>query len=69
MKFSAAQTSVLETIAKWLADPNAPQVFRLAGPAGSGKSTLASAAVENAKGRVLFGAPTGKSALVMRRKG
>lgn len=69
MKWSPRQDEALTKVARWLKDPAAPQVFRLAGPAGSGKSTVASTAVEGASGRVLFGAPTGKSALVMRRKG
>jgi exodeoxyribonuclease-5 len=69
VKWSFKQTEALDKVAAWLKDPSGPQVLRLAGPAGSGKSSLASRAVEGAHGRVLFAAPTGKSALVMRRKG
>lgn len=68
VKWSPAQSTTLDAVARWLKDPDAPQVFRLAGPAGSGKSTLAAKAVEGAR-RVLFAAPTGKAALVMQRKG
>lgn len=69
MKFSPKQEKALKAIAAWLADPNAKQTFYLAGAAGSGKSTITKHAVGDVRGRVVFCAPTGKSALVMRRKG
>lgn len=69
MRFSPTQEKALAAIATWLADPNAKQTFYLAGHAGSGKTTCAKHAVEDAKGRAIFCAPTAKAALVMRRKG
>lgn len=69
MKFSPQQAKALDAIAAWLSDPNAKQVFYLAGAAGSGKSTITKYAVADVRGRVAYMAPTGKSALVMRRKG
>jgi exodeoxyribonuclease V len=69
VKFSPNQAKALDAIATWLADPRAKQTFYLAGPAGSGKSTITKYAVGDARGSVVYCAPTGKSALVMRRKG
>jgi len=69
MKFSPHQAKALDTIAAWLADPNSKQTCYLAGPAGSGKSTITKYAVENVRGRVVYAAPTGRAALVMRHKG
>jgi len=69
VKFSPKQAQALDAIAAWLADPNAKQTFYLAGAAGSGKSTITKYAVGDVRGRVVCCAPTGKAALVMRRKG
>lgn len=69
MKFSPKQAKALDKIAAWLADPNGKPTFYLAGAAGSGKSTITKHAVEGVRGRVVYCAPTGKAALVMRRKG
>ena len=69
MKFSVKQERALAAIAAWLSDPNAKQTFYLAGAAGSGKSTITKYAVGDVRGRVVYCAPTGKAALVMRRKG
>lgn len=69
MNFSPKQAKALAAIADWLRDPQAKQTFYLAGAAGSGKSTITKYAVGNVRGRVVFCAPTGKAALVMRRKG
>lgn len=69
MKFSPQQVSALDAIARWLADPNGKQTFYLAGAAGSGKSTITKHAVADVEGPVVYVAPTGKAALVMRRKG
>ena len=69
MKFSPNQAKALDAIAAWLADPSAKPTFYLAGPAGSGKSTITKYAVGGVRGRVVYAAPTGKAALVMRRKG
>ena len=69
MDFSPAQDRALEQVARWLADPGQPQVFRLFGFAGTGKTTLARHLAEHVDGEVAFGAFTGKAALVMRSKG
>lgn len=69
MKFSPNQAKALDAIASWLADPNSKQTFYLAGVAGSGKSTLVEHIVRDLTGKILYAAPTGKAALVMRRKG
>ena len=69
MKFSPHQAKALDAIAAWLSDPNGKPTFYLAGPAGSGKSTITKYAVGDVRGRIVYCGPTGKSALVMRRKG
>lgn len=69
MKFSPRQASALDAIAQWLADPNGKQTFYLAGVAGSGKSTLVEHIVRDLGNKIIYAAPTGKAALVMRRKG
>jgi len=69
VKFSPTQDKALSAIAAWLADPSAKPTFYLAGPAGSGKSTITKYAVGDVSGRIVYCAPTGKAALVMRRKG
>lgn len=67
--WSPQQDAALKTVAGWLKEPYGPQVFYLAGFAGSGKTTLAKELASLVSGRVLFGAFTGKAALVLRRKG
>src|SRR3974390_2683823 len=71
--FTPHQESALKAVAAWLkAKPgrgNTPLVFRLFGYAGTGKTTLAKHLAQGVDGKVLFGAFTGKAALVMRRKG
>jgi exodeoxyribonuclease-5 len=69
MTFSPQQDAALKAVSAWLKQPNAPQVFRLFGYAGTGKTTLAREIAANCKGRVLFGAFTGKAAHVLQRKG
>jgi exodeoxyribonuclease-5 len=66
--WSPQQEQALKAVGAWLADKSAPQVFRLFGFAGTGKTTLAVHLAQDLK-RVVFGAFTGKAALVMRRKG
>lgn len=68
MKWSTQQDQALQAVGRWIDDDDAPQVFRLMGFAGTGKTTLATHLAENA-GKVMFGAFTGKAALVMRKKG
>lgn len=69
MQWSPQQDAALKAIGSWLSDPAGSQVFRLDGYAGTGKTTLAVHAAAGVDGRVLFAAPTGKAAHVMRRKG
>lgn len=69
MKWSPKQAQALDAIAAWIADPNGKQTFYLAGVAGSGKSTLVEHIVRDLNGKIIYCAPTGKAALVMRRKG
>ncbi len=68
MDWSSEQDQALKAIADWLKAGN-PQVFRLFGYAGTGKTTLARHLAEGIDGDVLYGAFTGKAALVMRSKG
>jgi exodeoxyribonuclease-5 len=71
--FTPHQDAALKAVAAWLkARPGSagtPQIFRLFGYAGTGKTTLARHLAEGVDGEVVFGAFTGKAALVMRRKG
>ena len=71
--FTPHQDTALTAVASWLkAKPGqggTPVVFRLFGYAGTGKTTLAKHLAESVDGKVLFGAFTGKAALVMRSKG
>lgn len=69
MSWSPQQEQALKAVAAWLRDPTGPQVFYLAGFAGTGKTTLAKEIAALVRGTVLFGAFTGKAALVLQRKG
>lgn len=69
MAWSPQQERALKAVASWLKDEHGPQVFYLAGFAGTGKTTLAKEMAQNVSGTVLYGAFTGKAALVLRRKG
>lgn len=66
--WSPQQEDALKAIKKWVKNPR-QQVFRLFGYAGAGKSTLAREVENLVRGRVIYGAFTGKAALVLRRKG
>lgn len=68
MAWSPQQEAAIKAVRRWLADPD-DQVFRLFGFAGTGKTTLARDLASGVDGGVLFGAFTGKAALVLRRKG
>lgn len=69
MDWSPLQEQALSRVSRWLDERSAPW-FYLAGYAGTGKTTLARHFAESVKGGdVLFGAFTGKAALVMRQKG
>src|SRR5262249_30094643 len=71
--FTPHQDDALKAVSAWLkgrpGSRGTPQVFRLFGYAGTGKTTLARHLAEDVDGEVMFGAFTGKAALVMRRKG
>ena len=69
MDWSPQQEAAMKAVRAWMRSPSAPQVFRLFGYAGTGKTTLARHLADDARGEVLFGAFTGKAALVLRRKG
>lgn len=69
MKLSAEQDAALKAVDAWLTASRAPQFFYLAGYAGTGKTTIARHFAQGVKGKVLFGAFTGKAAMVMRSKG
>jgi exodeoxyribonuclease V len=68
-QWTPEQERALLEVARWLATPGGPQIFRLFGYAGTGKSTLAKHVAEHVDGLVAFAAFTGKAALVMRSKG
>lgn len=68
MSWSPQQEAAIKDVGRWLKDPG-QQVFRLFGFAGTGKTTLARELAGDVKGKVLFGAFTGKASLVLRRKG
>ena len=69
MTWSTQQEAAIKSVKTWLRDKNSPQIFRLFGYAGTGKTTIARDFAEGVKGHVMFGAFTGKAALVLRRKG
>lgn len=59
MAWSPQQENAIRAVKAWMADPSAPQVFRLFGFAGTGKTTLAKHLAEESDGTVLFAAYTG----------
>lgn len=65
--WSPQQEGAIKAVQAWLKRDE--QVFYLAGFAGTGKTTLAKTLADEVKGRVLYGAFTGKAALVLQRKG
>ena len=69
MEFSPQQDQALKAISDWYKDPSSDQVFYLAGYAGTGKTTLAKHIAADVDGKVLFGAFTGKAAMVLQNKG
>lgn len=68
MDWSPQQDAALKAVGEWLKRGDR-QIFRLFGYAGSGKTTLARTLAEDSDGETVFGAFTGKAALVMRAKG
>lgn len=69
MKWGLQQAQALDAVAEWMADKRGPQVFRLFGWAGTGKTTLAKHFVDASGVGAVYGAFTGKAALVMKKKG
>ncbi|AWJ82294.1 exodeoxyribonuclease V (plasmid) [Azospirillum sp. TSH58] len=68
------QFRAIQAIDAWYADPAAPQMFWLAGEAGTGKTKTTVFALDHLQDRrnlenFVVGAPTGKAAQVLRRKG
>lgn len=70
MEFSESQLQAIHNVAEWFNDPNSPQVFKLFGYAGTGKTTISKYIAEELHDcKILYGAFTGKAALVMRQMG
>lgn len=69
MKWGPQQATALDKVADWLADRRGQQVFKLFGWAGTGKTTLAKHFVDASGVNAIYGAFTGKAALVMKKKG
>lgn len=73
MSWSPQQEAAAKAVQRWLKAPvgrgGADQVFYLAGYAGTGKTTLARSLADGVRGGAVFGAFTGKAALVLRNKG
>lgn len=68
-RWSPQQDAAIKSVASWLRDPSAPQVYRLFGYAGTGKTTLAIELASLVRGDVLYATFTGKAALILRGKG
>ena len=68
MAWSPQQDAALQAVSRWLHAGDTP-VFRLFGYAGTGKTTLAKHIAADFSGDVVFGAFTGKAALVLKSKG
>ena len=68
MQWTPDQDKALKAVSNWIAHPSKP-IFRLFGYAGTGKTTLVKHIAEQVDGKVVFGAFTGKAAMVMRDKG
>jgi exodeoxyribonuclease-5 len=69
VKWGPQQAQALDAVADWMQDRRGPQVFRLFGWAGTGKTTLAKHFVDASGVGAVYGAFTGKAALVMKKKG
>lgn len=68
MELAPQQSEAAKAVSDWLRNPSGRQFFYLAGYAGTGKTTIARVLAEGA-GEVVFGAFTGKAALVLQSKG
>lgn len=71
MKLSEGQAKALDDCMAWWKTDTAirSQIFRIFGYAGTGKTTIAKEIAKRVGGVVLYGAFTGKAALVMRKNG
>ncbi len=69
MAWSPQQEQAIKAVSDWLRNKRGPQTFRLFGFAGTGKTTIAKEIAANVSGRAIFGAFTGKAALVLKSKG
>ena len=69
MSWAPQQAKAITAVSDWFKNPKGKQVFRLFGYAGTGKTTIARSIADGISGRVIFGAFTGKAALVLRSKG
>ena len=68
MQFSPQQAAAVKRAEAWLKDKDAPVLF-IGGYAGTGKTTIARHLAEDDNLDVLYGAYTGKAAMVMRKAG
>lgn len=66
--WSPQQEAAIKDVRRWLHD-DSQQVFRMFGYAGTGKTTLAVELANTVRSRVVYGAFTGKAALVLQKKG
>lgn len=69
LDLSAEQERARTAILSWYRSPGRKPYFLLEGPAGTGKTSVITATTESIPGKVVYIAPTAKSALVMRKKG
>ena len=65
MTWSPQQEDAIKRVKAWSRDKGGAQVFKLFGFAGTGKTTIAKDLSNAVKGRVIFGAFTGKASLVL----
>lgn len=69
MELSPQQKEALAAVKAWVQATDRMPVFRLFGYAGTGKTTIAKEATSLVGGRVMYGAYTGKAALLLQNKG
>src|SRR6266567_3816409 len=69
IEWSPQQSAVLRDLQPWAKDRSGSQIKIVHGFAGTGKTTLATKIVESSGRQWLYGALTGKAALVMHHKG
>lgn len=71
MKLSLQQSNAIDAVSRWYKTPvqSRKPFFYLGGYAGTGKTTLATYFAQLINGETIYGAYTGKAAMVMRKKG